>query len=64
MSTYVFKKIFKCFGCGIGGDVFKFVQEYDKVDFVGAIQILADRVGVEVIDDNKKSFSTIYEFTK
>ena len=51
------RQIFKCFGCGIGGDVFKFVQEYDKVDFLGAIQILADRVGVEVIDDNKKSDS-------
>ena len=51
------RQIFKCFGCGIGGDVFKFVQEYDKVDFVGAIQILADRVGVEVVDDNKKSDS-------
>ena len=52
------RQVFKCFGCGIGGDVFKFVQEYDKVDFIGAIQILADRVGIEVVDDNKRAEKT------
>ncbi|MDX6667401.1 MAG: primase, partial [Solirubrobacteraceae bacterium] len=40
------KKVYHCFGCGVGGDVFKFVQEVDGVDFVGALELLADRYGV------------------
>ena len=42
------RQIFHCFGCGAGGDVFRFVMEFEKVDFVTAINILAERVGVEV----------------
>lgn len=42
------RQIFHCFGCGAGGDVFRFVMDYEKVDFVTAISILAERVGVEV----------------
>ncbi|MDX6643047.1 MAG: primase, partial [Solirubrobacteraceae bacterium] len=40
------KKVYHCFGCGVGGDVFSFVQEVDGVDFVGALELLADRYGV------------------
>lgn len=43
------RQIFHCFGCGAGGDVFRFVMEYEKVDFVTAVKILADRAGVEII---------------
>ena len=43
------RQIYHCFGCGAGGDVFGFVMEYEKIDFVGAVQLLADRVGVEVV---------------
>lgn len=35
-----------CFGCQAKGDVFSFVQEFEKVDFKEALKILADRVGV------------------
>jgi DNA primase len=42
------RQIFHCFGCGAGGDVFRFVMDYEKVDFVTAIKILADRAGVEI----------------
>jgi len=42
------KQIFHCFGCGIGGDVFKFVMQYEKVDFVTAAKILAHRAGVRL----------------
>ena len=31
------RQIFHCFGCGAGGDVFRFVQDYEKVDFIGAV---------------------------
>ncbi len=42
------RQIFHCFGCGAGGDVFGFVMDYEKVDFVTAVNILAERAGVEV----------------
>jgi DNA primase catalytic core len=39
---------FKCFGCGEGGDAISFVQRMDNLDFVGAIETLAKRFGVEL----------------
>lgn len=46
-------QFYHCFGCGVGGDVVKFVQEIESVDFMGAVQILADLAHMEV-----PSFST------
>jgi DNA primase len=40
------KKLYHCFGCGAGGDVFRFVMETEGVDFRGALELLADRSGV------------------
>jgi DNA primase len=40
------KQIFKCFGCQKGGDVIKFVEEFERVPFHEALQILADRSGI------------------
>lgn len=42
------RQIYHCFGCGAGGDVIRFVQEYEKVDFMTALQMLADRAGIEL----------------
>ncbi|MDQ6750288.1 MAG: DNA primase [Actinomycetota bacterium] len=42
------KKVYHCFGCGVGGDVFTFVQETEGVEFVGALELLADRYDVEL----------------
>jgi DNA primase catalytic core len=39
---------FKCFGCGEGGDAITFVEKKENLDFVGAIEWLADRFGVEL----------------
>jgi DNA primase len=39
---------FKCFGCGEGGDAITFVKKTENVDFVGAIELLARRFGVEL----------------
>jgi len=39
---------FKCFGCGEGGDAISFVEKLEQVDFVGAIEVLAKRFGVEL----------------
>ncbi|MFS8531384.1 DNA primase [Sphaerobacter thermophilus] len=37
---------FHCFGCGVGGDVFNFVMQFERVDFREALQTLAQRAGV------------------
>ncbi len=37
-----------CFGCQAKGDIFTFVQEFEKVDFIGALKLLAERAGVEL----------------
>jgi DNA primase catalytic core len=39
---------FKCFGCGEGGDAITFVTKMEQVDFVGAIESLAKRFGVQI----------------
>lgn len=40
------RQTYHCFGCGVGGDVFKFVMEYEHLDFMGALEKLADQTGV------------------
>ena len=42
------KQIWHCFGCGKGGDVFKFVMDYENLDFLGAVRRLAERAGIKV----------------
>ncbi|MBS1880230.1 MAG: DNA primase, partial [Actinobacteria bacterium] len=44
-------KLYYCFGCGVGGDVIKFVEEKDGLGFVEAVEMLADRYGVELERD-------------
>jgi DNA primase len=39
---------YKCFGCGEGGDAISFVERMEQVDFVGAIESLAKRFGVQI----------------
>jgi DNA primase len=39
---------YHCFGCGVGGDAISFVRETEGLDFVGAIEWLADRFNVEL----------------
>jgi DNA primase len=58
-----------CFGCGAKGDIFTFVQEFENIDFIGALKILAERAGVELEkfsvkkDDAKERLYTLLEFT-
>ena len=40
------KQLFYCFGCGTGGDAFKFLMLYEKVDFPEAVRLLARRYGI------------------
>jgi len=42
-------QIYKCFGCGVGGDIFNFVEAIEGVDFPRALEILADKAGVTLV---------------
>jgi DNA primase len=42
------EKLYHCFGCGVGGDVIKFVEEKEGLNFAEAVEMLADRYGVEL----------------
>src|SRR5579864_9490952 len=42
------KQVWHCYGCGAGGDLIKFVQRYENVDFQTALRMLAQRAGVEL----------------
>lgn len=46
------EQFYHCFGCGVSGDVVKFVQEIESTDFMGAVRILAGRAKMEVPDLN------------
>lgn len=52
------RQIFKCFGCGIGGNVFTFVMQYENYTFVEAMKMLAERAGIKLpeaeYDENAK----------
>jgi len=48
LSVEPVEKLYHCFGCGASGDAFTFVMETEGVDFRGAIELLADRYGVEL----------------
>jgi DNA primase len=45
-------QIFKCFGCGKGGDVFTFVREYENLEFMDAVRRLAERASIPLEFDN------------
>lgn len=46
------EQFYHCFGCGVSGDVVKFVQDIESTDFMGAVRILADRAKIPVPESN------------
>lgn len=45
------RQTFHCFGCGVGGSAFRFVMDYEHIDFPAAVRKLAARVGITVVED-------------
>lgn len=45
------RNTYYCFGCGVKGDIFSFVQEFEHLDFLGALKLLADKAGA-VLEEN------------
>lgn len=40
---------YHCFGCNVGGDIFSFVEAIEGLDFKGALKVLAEKAGVEIV---------------
>ena len=47
------KGFFHCFGCGVGGDVFKFLELHEKVGFQDAVRMLAQKFGADAAGDSE-----------
>jgi DNA primase len=45
------RQTFHCFGCGVGGSVFRFVMEYEHIDFPAAVRKLAARVNIPIVEE-------------
>ncbi|GEM_PF-31491 len=45
--------VYHCFGCGASGDAITFVREVEHLDFVGAVELLAERAGIELHRDDR-----------
>src|SRR3989344_3367083 len=48
---------FYCFGCGAKGDIFSFVEQFEGLDFMGALKLLADRAGVPLVFEKTETKS-------
>ena len=48
------KKIFHCFGCKESGDHISFIQKVENIPFSDAIKQIAQKAGIDVVEDNKK----------
>lgn len=45
-SVHAVRQFYHCFGCGVSGDVFKFVQDLEKVSFPEAVRVVAQKCGI------------------
>lgn len=58
------KKIFKCFGCGIGGDVIKFLMVLENKSFAQVVRELADRANIEIPSEGRGVYATLLEMQR
>ncbi|OGD73958.1 MAG: DNA primase [Candidatus Coatesbacteria bacterium RBG_13_66_14] len=49
-NVHAARQFYHCFGCGVGGDVFSFVMELEKMDFLEAVRHLARKFNVEITE--------------
>jgi len=47
-AVHPVKQIYHCFGCGVGGDVFKFVMEMEKITFPESVRAVAEKCGIAI----------------
>ncbi|HEY4478461.1 MAG TPA: DNA primase [Candidatus Paceibacterota bacterium] len=65
------RESFYCFGCGAKGDIFNFVEQFEGLDFMGALKVLADKAGVsltfekiETKNEKERMYMIMEEATK
>ncbi len=61
------RQIWHCFGCGKGGDIFAFLMQFENIEFIEALKVLADRAGVElkrVGTSDQKKYEVLYEINR
>ena len=54
-AVHPVKQIYHCFGCGVGGDVFKFVMEMEKCSFPDSIRVVAEKCGIAMPAPRERS---------
>src|SRR5579871_210346 len=54
-SVHPGRQIYHCFGCGVGGDVFKFVMELEKQTFPEAVRTVAEKCGIPIPKPRERS---------
>src|SRR5499433_2146446 len=47
-SVHATRQFFHCFGCGVSGDVFTFVQKIENITFPEAVRAVAQKLGIEL----------------
>lgn len=58
------RKIWHCFGCGLGGDIIKFVMLYEHIEFPEALRFLAEKAGLQIqtiSPSEQREFGVLYD---
>lgn len=68
-TIYIDTQSFYCFGCGAGGDVIKFIERIENLNYIESIRFLAERAGLDMPSYNKNDNSSsikskIYEINR
>ena len=63
-TVYPANNSFYCFGCGAGGDQISFIMRMEHLDYPDAVEFLAKRAGITIVDDNSKDYSNQPRYDK
>lgn len=61
MSISPEKKVYKCFSCGVGGNVLKFIEDFEKIDFIAALKKLASITQIDLSELNARTTKAKYD---